>query len=235
MLSGITRKNPMSATRVLAILLPFFSLLVPLSSFAAINASQTMVIQTGATERARINTNGIETTRVSATYISTTLVQASGTPTANNHLATKAYVDAAVAAAGGGRPTYMGATGSSYDGSLGGGTIMGVQRGNALCNAAYSGSRMLLSSDIAKTDFTTPISVSLGWVHCDILNGSGTSYECNGFTNVPFAATPNCKSSSTTESWDTNSATPYGMSLSNVHRTYRTTCNTLIPIHCVKD
>ena len=206
--------------------------LVPFT-FAAINASQTMVIQTGAAERARINTNGLETTRVSATYISTTLIQASGTPTAGNHLTTKAYVDTAIAAASGGRPKYMGVTGSSYNGALGGGSIVGVQKGNNLCNAAFAGSRMLFTSDIARTDFTTPVATT-AWVHCDMVDVGG---KCITYFNVSLGSGGvNCSSGvSVAAHWTETSAGRNGHSLTSTHSVDAAPCQTAIPIHCVKD
>lgn len=207
--------------------------LLPAASHAAINASQTLVIQSGGTERARINTNGIETSRVSATYISATYIQVP-TPTSNNQAATKAYVDTAVAASGSGRPTYMGVTGTSYNGALGGGSIVGVQKGNILCNAAFAGSRMLATSEIHRTDFTTPIA-STAWIHCDIAgtNSAGRPI-CMTYPDISFTTAQNCSSSSGVLWYETASG-EYGLSMSSTHTVAKAGCQTAIPIHCVKD
>lgn len=157
------------------------------------------------------------------------------TPVANDDLTTKAYVDTAIAAAAGGRPKYMGATSTSYNGTLGGSAAYyGLQRGHALCNAQYPGSRMMLNEDIAKTDFTTPITVTTGWVHCSTYMGDRNYYQCNGFPIVDFGTSANC-SNNGTGIWGYAYSSVYGMTYSNTHTPARSGCDNSYPIHCVKD
>lgn len=213
--------------RIHALILALAFILAPLSAFAAINASQTMVLQTGGTERARLNTEGIIATRVSATYISVTYIEVP-TPTGNNQPATKSYVDTAVAAAAASRPTYMGITSATYAGTLGGGTLTGVTRGNMLCAANYAGSRMLLSSDIPRTNFSTPIASS-GWFHCDV-NTYDSGARCAAYAF--FQPGTNCNTSNI--DWNAPSS-EYGLILLSTHAVSRVLCNVTYPIHCVKD
>lgn len=204
--------------------------LTPLSPFAAINASQTMVLQTAGTERARLNTLGFETNRISTTYISATYIQIPN-PTANNQAVTKQYVDTAIAAGGGGscttRPTYMGRTPSSYNGILGGGSLSTFQKGNTLCAATFPGSRMLLSSEVARTDFTTPIESS-AWIHCDAVTYNGSSLRCASFPDV-LSGYVNC------ENWTETWSARYGITLGTNYLATGVGCNATFPIHCVKD
>ncbi len=62
-------------------LLPFFSFLTPLSSFAAMNASQTLVFQTGGVERARITSAGISASAFIGDGSGLTNINGAGIPT----------------------------------------------------------------------------------------------------------------------------------------------------------
>lgn len=157
------------------------------------------------------------------------------TPVATNDVATKAYVDTAIAAASGGRPKYMGATSTSYNGTLGGTTPAGIQRGHAKCDAQYPGSRMMLSEDIAKTDFTTPVAVT-GWVHCTSFMGDSNYQNCDGFYGVSLKNNGNCHTGSPGRDWNFSDAGDVnGMTFSSTHIADEARCSTSLPIHCVKD
>lgn len=199
--------------------------LLPAASFAAINASQTMVLQTGGTERARLNTEGIIAIRVSATYISVTYIEVP-TPTGNNQPATKSYVDTAVAAGGSGRPTYMGTTSSTYVG----GSIGSMMNANNVCNANYSGSRMMLISDLFKLNYSGATISTEGWTTCDKMT-MDSNPRCAG---VFALSSPNCQSGSTGSTlWSSTSG--YAVTITTGEVWKQTICSTSFPIHCVKD
>ena len=93
---------------------------------------------------------------------------------------------------------------------------------------------MMLNEDIAKTDFTTPITVTTGWVHCSTYMGDRNYYQCNGFPVVDFGTVANCGTTST-NAWIFAHSSVYGMTYSNTHTPARSGCDNSYPIHCVKD
>ena len=200
-------------------ILPWFLatwFLVPSLSHAAINASQTLILQTGGIERARINTLGFETNRVSTTYISATYIQIPN-PTANNQPATKAYVDAAVAAGGcSSRPTYLGISSASSKGGLGG--ILAL---NSLCTATYPNSRAMQVSDIIKADYSTTSLTTEAWINCDIMGGSNCYGGGGGETNCT--------------GWTSAVSTQRGATVKTSGAMGNKFCDTSYPVHCVKD
>ena len=152
------------------------------------------------------------------------------TPVANNDLTTKAYVDTAIAAAGSSRPKYMGATGSTYLGTLGGGTTIGAEKGNILCNATFPGSRMLMSSDITRADYTIPVTTT-GWFHCDDIFKDNGKYICSAYAEIPSSA--NCISGS--RAWNSAGSNDTALTLGSNHTMGTSYCHMYLPIHCVKD
>lgn len=155
------------------------------------------------------------------------------TPTANNHAATKAYVDSAVAAAGGGSGvTYAGVTTTTYNG-----TFTSRLRGlHEACESAFAGSRAMHSSDL-KYIVKDITSTDQAWLQCDELSvtkDSLSSFTCSGMLNsgenssIDYAL--NCRGWSTSNSalrgWTYTGSTGY-LGVSQCNNTYK--------IHCVYD
>ena len=228
-------------------LLPLSFILIPLSSFAQSRANAAdpatapgyswgaetatgmyrpaagaIGFAVGATERVRITTTGISTTN-------TVRLAA---PAADNDIATKQYVDDTALAAGGGKmcgvPTYMGVTPSSYKGNLGGGTLVGVFRANALCAAAYPGSRMMASGDFEIADYTTTSMTVTGWVSCSLYRNGSAGVSCSG----GGSSTNSCASG--TRVWDVGTDAERGQTLTPTGLN-ESKCNLSLPLHCVKD
>lgn len=153
---------------------------------------------------------------VDGTHLAATL------PTASNHVATKAYVDAAT---GGG--SYAGKTPTSYTGDLGG--ILGA---NAKCQAAFAGSHMCSANEIAKVG-SAPIAA--GWSRCEDIASISVGMTCDGFTtgaSVGSFGTADC--GGWTYSTAGGSPNWYDGGAFNGSSFTFSACSTSQPIHCCK-
>ena len=148
-------------------------------------------------------------------------------PTANDQAANKAYVDTAVAAAAGGKITYLGTTPTVYYGDLG-----GIRGANKKCELAFgTGARMMRILDIRT--FTSDVTWGGGWVDsvCTGMNASGyTSFICDGQALGAGIAYAHCN-----EWTNSGGITGFYTQISGVTTSVGSlACNNTMPIHCVK-
>ena len=170
-------------------------------------------------------------------YLDSGSIKISGlaVPTANDQAANKAYVDTAVAAAGGGGVTYLGATTTTYTGNLG-----GVVGANNKCVSQFgTGARMMRLHEVELINPT--LTLAAGWAnsHCtsqftisgDIGVFCDGRFYFIGSTNPAFAI-----SLTTCQLWASASSAAKGtvLQLSGGESRYLDTCNVAKPIHCVK-
>jgi hypothetical protein len=140
--------------------------------------TNSIAFKDGSTEIVKINSTG---------------TVSGATPTANEHFATKLYVDTQTAAASGASaPTYAGVTSGTYNGGSGIGTI------DAACHAQYSGSRMARASDLLKM-VRIPLPATQSWILCD----NTTPSDCLPF-GVHQNYTENCKGFTSNDGYQNN-------------------------------
>ena len=99
-------------------------------------------------------------------------------PTANDQAANKAYVDTAVAAAAGGKLTYLGKTTTNYNGDLG-----GIPGANKKCETQFGpGARMMRYLDINSLTTDTIMANGWTWTQCTGLQytNMGSYFMCDG-------------------------------------------------------
>ena len=138
----------------------------------------------------------------------------------------EAFEDLAPASSGGGVPTYVGATTTTYDGNQGGEKAM-----DALCNAEFSGSRMMRTSD---TKYLLNSITAGGWVYCDNLTTSASRTYC-ATTGQQLSTEDNAYYANCSNFNTNNSSTVYRGLVYSSSSILPTSCAILNSILCVKD
>jgi len=141
----------------------------------------------------------------------------------DNHLATKAYVDAGSDL----KSEYMGTTTITYTGDLG--EFIGA---NAKCQANYSGSHFCSVREIIQSGRTSGMSTA--WVRLEKLSvtnesdfskplyADGLTYGGAGGTHGECVA------------WGSTSSSIVGLAMASTELPTMYACNTYLPIHCCK-
>jgi hypothetical protein len=120
---------------------------------------------------------GIGTTDTSAAELVVNGNIAASPPTADDHVATKAYVDAS---SGGGGPSFAGYTATTYDGNIGG--IIGM---NAKCELEYPGSHACTYDEIIRLGASFPNTVAAWIIDGTLVSGTrdGSDAYSVGYPN----------------------------------------------------